>query len=402
MDKLKEKPLLYILAFIQFTHVMDFMVMMPLSTLFMSAFAITNTQFGLLVASYNISAGVISLVGSFFVDRFDRRKVVIVCYTGFILGTLACGLAPSYELLLAARIFTGLFGGVLSSSMLSIVGDAIPFERRATAMSIVYMGFSAAAIIGVPAGSLIAAHSSWHIPFLIIAGMGVPIFFGILRFMPRMDGHVEEARKRNPLQQFWEILSSANRLRGLSLMALLMIGHFSIIPYIPNYMVHNVGIKESYIGYIYLVGGLVSVVSMRLVGFLSDKVGSFKVFAGLSIMACLPIYFITNLPVVGLTIVLILAAALFVFGGSRGVPANTLITSAALPHQRGGFLSLNAGVQQLSSGFASFLGGLLIAEGPNSTVLNYHHVGYLAIAASLIAIPVAMSIKPAVAATQKG
>lgn len=395
MEKLKEKPLLYILAFIQFTHVMDFMIMMPLSTLFMSEFHISNVQFGLLVASYNISAGIISIASAFFIDRFDRRKVVIVCYIGFILGTLACGMAPTFGFLMAARIFTGLFGGVLSSTMLSIVGDAIPIERRASAMAIVYMGFSAAAVIGVPAGSFIAAHSSWHYPFLIIAGMGVPIFLGILRFIPKMDGHVAEAMKRNPLQQMAEILSSKTRLLGLLLMALLMLGHFSIIPYIPNYMVHNVGIEQSSIGYIYLVGGLISVIAMRVVGMLSDKYGSFKVFSVLTTLACIPIFLITNLPVVGLTIVLILAAALFTFGGSRGVPANTLITATALPHQRGGFLSLNSAVQQLAAGLASFLGGLLISAGPNDTVLNYHHVGYLAMAASIIAIPVAMMVNPA-------
>ncbi len=394
METLKEKPLLYILAFIQFTHVMDFMVMMPLSTMFMSEFGISSAMFGLLVASYNISAGIISLASAFFIDRFDRRKVVIVCYVGFILGTLACGLADSFWLLFAARIFTGIFGGVLSSTMLSIVGDVIPFQRRATAMSIVYMGFSAAAIIGVPAGSFIAAHSHWHVPFLAIAGMGVPIFLGILRFIPRMDAHVEEAKKRNPLVQMWEILNSSNRLLGLLLMALLMIGHFSIIPYIPKYMVHNVGIAESDIGYIYLVGGLISVAVMRIVGKLSDKFGSFKVFSSLAVLACIPILIITNLPVVSLAVVLVLAAALFTFGGSRGVPANTLITATALPHQRGGFLSLNSAVQQLAAGLASFLGGLLIADSAGDKILNYEHVGYMAVAASLLAIPVAMMIKP--------
>ncbi|HTF05039.1 MAG TPA: MFS transporter [Bacteroidia bacterium] len=394
MYKIREKPLLYTLAFIQFTHVMDFMIMMPLSTHFTDEFGITNAAFGLLVASYNISAGIFAAAGAFFIDRFDRRKVMLLCYTAFIIGTLACGFAPTFGFLLAARIFTGMFGGIIISTMLSIVADAIPYERRASAMAIMYMGFSGAAILGVPGGSFIAAHSSWHIPFIVIAVMGIPILFAAMRFIPPMAAHVEEAKKRNPFRQFAEIVSSRNRLLGLLLMGLLMLGHFSIIPYIPNFMVHNLGMEEQYVGFIYLAGGVASVFSMRVIGRLSDKHGSLKVFAVLSLCALFPILTITHLPVAGLIVILLLAATLFVFGGNRGVPANTLISATALPHQRGGFMSLTSAVQQLGAGLASFFAGLLITEGPNHTVLQYDHVGYLAAAASILAVPVAMMIKP--------
>jgi MFS transporter, DHA1 family, inner membrane transport protein len=233
MYQIREKALLYTLAFIQFTHVMDFMIMMPLSTMFCKEFAISNAMFGLLVASYNISAGVFAFFGSFFIDRYDRRKVMLVCYTAFILGTLACGVAPTFELLLAARIFTGMFGGIIISTMLSIVSDTIPFERRARAMATMYTGFAAAAILGVPGGSFIAAHSNWHVPFIAIAVMGIPILFAAVRFIPSMALHVEEARKRNMVQQFGEIIRSANRQRGLLLMGLLMLGtllYYSVHP----------------------------------------------------------------------------------------------------------------------------------------------------------------------------
>lgn len=399
MYQIKEKALLYTLAFIQFTHVMDFMIMMPLSTMFCKEFGITNAAFGLLVASYNISAGFFAFIGAFLIDRFDRRKVMLVCYSGFILGTLACGMAPTFELLLAARIFTGMFGGIMTSTMLSIVSDAVPFERRARAMATMYTGFAAAAIVGVPAGSFIAAHSSWHVPFFVIAGLGMPILYAALKVIPPMALHVEEAKKRNVFRQFWEIINDSNRQRGLLLMGLLMLGHFSIIPYIPNYVVHNLHLDEKLVGVIYLVGGIASVLTMRLVGKLSDKYGSFKIFTALSFLALIPILTITHLPVAGLALILLLAATLFVFGGNRGVPANTLISQTALPHQRGGFMSLTSSVQQLSSGLASYFGGLLIAEGPNQTILHYEHVGYLAAAASLIAIPVAMMVKPVGAKT---
>jgi predicted MFS family arabinose efflux permease len=153
--------------------------------------------------------------------------------------------------------------------------------------------------------------------------------------------------------------------------------------------------KEEYVGFIYLAGGVASVLTMRTVGKLADKYGSFKVFTTLSVLALIPIVTLTHLTGGGLVLILVLAIMIFIFGGNRGVPANTLISATAAPHQRGGFMSLTSAVQQLGSGLASYLGGLLITEGPDHTVLNYHHVGYLAAAASIIAIPVAMSVRPA-------
>ena len=370
------------------------MIMMPMSPLFAKDFGITPTQFGMLVASYNISAGIVSFFSSLFVDRFDRRKVMLLSYAFFIIGTFACGISASYTMLLTARIITGMFGGVLAATVLSVVGDVIPPERRATAIGVVMGGFSAASILGVPLGSYIATHAGWHIPFFAIAVMGVAVFAGILFFIPKMAGHIAEAKKRNPFRAFSEILFNSNRLRGLLLMALLMFGHFSIIPYIPQYMVANVGMKEEQVSLIYLVGGLCSLVVLRLVGRLSDRFGSFRVYAVLSVLALFPIFAVTNMPREGLAVSLFICAFIFIFSGSRSVPANTLITGTAEPHQRGGFLSLNAATQQFAAGIASLCGGLMISAGPNHTVVHYSHVGIMAAIASMIAIPVAYYVRP--------
>lgn len=392
---LRERPLLITLAFIQFSHVMDFIIMMPLSPLFTEEFGITSAQFGMLVASYSISAGIVSFTAAFFVDRFDRRKVMLLCYAGFVVGTFACSLAPAYGFLLAARIFTGMFGGVLSAVLLSVVSDVVPLERRASAMGLVMSGFAAASIFGIPVGSYVASHFSWHVPFFAIGVLGVIVFSGIFFFIPSMTGHIEEAKRRKPGQTIKEILSSTNRLRALLLMTLLMFGHFSIIPYIPNYMVYNIGIAKEDIAYIYLVGGLCSVVVLRVVGKLSDRFGSFRVFATLSVLALLPIFLITNLhPHVGLGMVLLATSFVFIFGGSRSVPSNTLITSTALPHQRGGFLSLNAATQQLAAGLAALIGGLMTSVTPDKVLTGYPNVGWFAAGASLLAIPVAYLIRP--------
>jgi MFS transporter, DHA1 family, inner membrane transport protein len=394
MEKRQENFLLYTLAFVQLTHVLDFMVMMPMSPLFKEAFSITTPEFGKLVSSYNISAGIVSILSAFFVDRFDRKKVMLVAYSFFTIGTLACALAPNYHFLLLARIGTGMFGGVLSAVLMSVVGDVIPFERRAQAMGVVYMGFSVAAVIGVPAGSFAAVHTSWHVPFFVIAGMGIFVLAGIWRFVPNITAQIERAKSQNPFQNIATILNNKNRLRALLLVTMLMLGHFSIIPYMPNYIQHNVGIDKEYLPLIYLFGGLVSMFTMRAVGRISDNRGHFKTFLVLSCMALIPILWITNMPPVPLAVVLGITTLFFIFGGTRSVPANTLITSTALPHQRGSFLSLNAAIQQLASGLAAYVGGLLIVENTDGSISQYEYVGYLAAAASIVAIVVAYGVKP--------
>jgi DHA1 family inner membrane transport protein len=391
---IRERPLLICLAFVQFTNVMDFMIMMPLSPLFTKEFGITSTQFGFLVASYSISAGIVSLLSAFFVDRFDRRKVMLFSYAFFVIGTFACGMSPTYGVLLAARILTGMFGGVLSAVLLSIVGDVVPLERRASAMGTVMTGFAGASVLGVPIGSYVASHFNWHVPFFAIGVMGTLVFAGIARLIPSMTGHIAEAKKRNPFRNMLEIISSSNRLRALLLMTLLMFGHFSIIAILPNYMVYNVGISQQQVSLIYLFGGLCSVVVLRAVGKLSDRYGSFRIFAMLSVLALFPIFAVTNMPKEGIVIVLCITSFIFIFGGSRGVPVNTMITSTAEPHQRGGFLSLNAATQQLAAGLATFVGGMLISTAPDLSVINYPHVGWMAAGASLLAIPVAYYVKP--------
>jgi multidrug resistance protein len=391
---IRERPLLILLAFVQFTNVMDFMIMMPLSPLFSTEFGITPTQFGFLVASYNLSAGIVSFLSAFFVDRFDRRKVLLFSYAFFVLGTFACGFSPTYGALLIARVFTGMFGGVLSAILLSVVGDVVPYERRASAMGTVMSGFIGATVLGIPIGSFVATHFSWHVPFFAIGVMGILVMAGIVRLIPTMTAHIAEAKKKKAWKNIREILSSSNRLRALLLMTLLMFGHFSIIAFMPKYMVNNVGITEEQVSYIYLAGGLCSIVVLRAVGKLSDRFGSYKVFAVLSVCALLPIFLITNLPKEGIVVVLGVTSLLFIFGGSRGVPCNTLITATAEAHQRGGFLSLNAATQQLAAGLATFVGGMMISGGPDEPVVNYHHVGWLAAVASLIAIPVAYYVKP--------
>lgn len=389
-----ELVLLFTLAGIQFTHILDFMIMMPLAPIFKETFHINSQHHSWLVAAYNISAGVAAFAAAFFIDRFDRKKAQFFSYAGFILGTLACALSPNYEFLLAARVLTGIFGGVASAVIASIVGDAIPNERRATAMGIIMTAFSVASVVGVPLGLYLANAISWHAPFFLVVIVSVVLFVVGVYNIPSMTGHmVTKAVKPVPFQVITNITSNPNQLRALSLTFCLMLAHFSIIPFISDYMVNNVQMSKDHLPFIYLVGGVVSIFSSPIVGRLADKFPRPKVILVASLFATIPIYLITNMQPESLTYILIVAAFFFMFAGGRMIPANAIVTSTVLPQQRGGFMSINSSLQQLSAGIASYIAGVIVVNNEAGELVNYNYVGYFAIFFSLVCIALSFTIK---------
>jgi MFS transporter, DHA1 family, inner membrane transport protein len=394
--KRKELLLLLTLALIQFTNIMDFMIIMPLGNQLMKLFQIEPRQFGYIVGAYTVTAGIVGFAGAFFIDNFDRRKLLLTCYVGFLIGTLACGFAPSYITMLLARILTGIFGGILGTLVLSIVGDAIPGERRATAMGIVTAGFSLAAVFGVPFGNYLAHAFSWHAPFQFIAGIGTLIIIAILIFIPKMDEHIRNKSKRpDPLQVLKNLWENNNQRKALLLMCLLMLSQFTIIPFIAPYMEKNVGFTQMQVTYIYLFGGLCTVFTAPLIGRLADKIGKHKVFRVFAIFAIIPIFLITNMPVLPIWIVLIVTSFFFIAVNGRVVPAIALITGTTLPQTRGSFMSFNSSVQQLSAGLASFISGAIITQSAAGELINYEVIGYIAIIACIGSIWAAGRIKTA-------
>jgi DHA1 family inner membrane transport protein len=391
-----ERIILITLAAINFTNIMDFMIMMPLGPQLMRLFNITPQQFGLVVSAYTFSAGVSGFLSAFFVDRFDRKSFLRFLYTGFLVGTLACGLAPTYELLLAARVFTGLFGGVLGALILSIVGDLIPFERRGSAMGTIMAAFSAASVFGVPFGLYIAHLLDWHAPFIFLAICGLPIMFLIWKYIPSITAHVHnKADRPNPLKILQAITSNKNQRKAITLMIILMFGHFSVVPFLSPYMVSNVGFEESQLSYIYAVGGAFTIFSSPLIGKWADKYGKLKVFTIFICLCTLPLFFITNMPHVPIWIALIATSGFFVFSGGRFIPAQAMVTATVNPQTRGSFMSITSSLQQLASGAAAYIAGMIIVKQPNGELLNYNWVGYMSIAATLICLFLARRIRTA-------
>jgi predicted MFS family arabinose efflux permease len=376
------------LAGIQFTHILDFMIMMPLGPQFTRLFAISDAQFGLLVSAYTLSAGASGLLASTYIDRFGRKRLLLTLYVLFGLATLACGLAPTYGTLMVARILAGAFGGVLSALSQTIVADVVPFERRGRAMGVVMTSFSLSTVAGVPLGLLLAEYGGWHLPFIAIAALvGVLAIFAA-RTMPTMTAHLQAAQRRSAFGGIAQVLSDANHRWAFLFSALIMFTGFTVIPYITIYMQANAGVRPDQIPLVYLCGGVVTLFTARLFGVLTDRWGKVVVFRCLALAGALPLLGITLVRGVPLGAVLVVSTLMFALMSGRMIPGMAIISSAAQAPLRGTFMTLNASVQSAAMGVASFVGGVLISRDAQGLVQNYWMAAVVGIAASLLSMVV--------------
>lgn len=387
----KEGIILLLLTLLNFTHIMDFMIMMPLGNYLMPYFDISSQQFSWLVAAYTFSAGISGFLAAFFVDRFDRKKVLLFAYAGFLTGTLCCAVSPAYEILLASRIVAGLFGGLIGAQVLSIVADLVPYERRAAAMGMIMAAFSAASVFGVPFGLYIANLFNWHAPFFFVVILGVVLTPFLIRHIPRMDAHLREksAPKIGPVALIGDVFRNSSQMYALALTAFMMMGHFMIIPFINPFMEFNMGFTKTQTPIIYMVGGALTIFTSPLIGRISDKFGKYPVYV-LMILAGVPlIALITNLPQISFYLVLCITGLWFVVSTGRFIPAQAMISNVVPPERRGSFMSFNSSVQQLFVGFASILAGLIVVKMPDNKIEHYEITGYLSIAIILCSVVIA-------------
>jgi predicted MFS family arabinose efflux permease len=389
----REWLLILVLAAVQFTHILDFVIMMPLGPQFKKDLQLTDQWFGFLVSAYAFSAAVAGLLAAWFIDRFDRKTALLGLYAGFTASTLCCGLAPNYALLLAARALTGAFGGVVAASILAFVGDAFPGVRRGRAMGAIMSAFSVASIAGVPAGLYLANRLNWRAPFVVLAGMCAVVFVLVNVVLPPMRGHLQRGK---PAAHVWSVFLQQTHLRAYLLMIALVLSTFMIVPYLASYLVANTGRDETELPYVYLCGGSATLVTMTLFGWLSDRFGKLLMFRCLALLTLLPILLVTNLPVVALPTALLVSTLFMVTSSGRMVPAMALITASAAPRNRGSFLSVNASVQQAAAGLAAALGGSMLGQGANGEITGFPAVGGLACLAAFLSIWLAGHLRPAV------
>jgi MFS transporter, DHA1 family, inner membrane transport protein len=391
-----EKIILLLLAALNFTHILDFMIMMPLGNHLITYFNISGQKFSYILAAYSVSACIASLIASFFVDNFDRKKVLLFGYTGFLVGTFLCGVAPTANLLLAARIVAGLFGGLIGAQVMSIVADIFAYEKRATAMGYLMTAFSVASIVGVPIGLFLADLFSWHAPFILVAILGAVLIPMLMKYIPAMSGHivVGKVKKASFSTTFNTIFATQQQILALVLAAFLMLGHFLIIPFITPYLEFNVGFERSQIKYIYVVGGVLTLFTAPFFGKLADKHGKLQIFTLCACLSLVPVFFITNMPVIPFYYVLMVTGFWFIVANGRNIASSALISNVVPPEHRGSFMSFNSSVQQMFTGIASLLAGwIVVTKAPNPSLLHYNWVGYLSLMVILFCIVIGRRLK---------
>ena len=398
LDPAQEQRLLLALAGIQFTHILDFMIMMPLGPMLMRAFGLSTAQFAVLVSTYTFSAAVAAILAATVIDRFNRRGVVLWLYAGFIVATAACAAAPGYAALLIARGAAGVFGGVLGAMVQTYIGDTIPFERRGRATGKVMAAFSLSTVAGVPLGLLLAHHVpalAWRAPFLFAALLALGFWCLARKALPSIPARVTDSRWSETLTPIKAVLSHANHWRAFAFMVLLMISGFTVIPYITIFATANQGFAEDKLPLMYLIGGACTFFTARYFGRATDQYGKAKTFRVIAVLAMLPILALTQSGPLPWWAVLCISTPFFILVSGRFVPGMAMITSASQPNLRGTFMSLSSAVQQAASGLAALIAGLIISRSADGFVLHYDRVGYLACAASMGAIILAGYLVPA-------
>lgn len=363
-----------LLALLQFTIVLDFMVLAPLGDYLMKSLSMTPKGFGLVVSSYAFSAGASGILAAGFADKFDRKKLLLFFYTGFIVGTLCCALATNYEMLLGARIVTGLFGGVIGAISMTIVTDVFEVHQRGRVMGIVQMGFAASQVLGIPIGLYFANIWGWHSSFLMIVVLAILIAIAILIKVKPIDKHLAIQLDKNPFLHLWHAVSNRSYQTGFIATAFMSVGGFMLMPFGSAYLINNINITEEQLPLVFMFTGLASIVVMPLIGKLSDRTDKFWVFTGGSLLAIALILVYTNLTPVPLWQVIVINVVLFMGVMSRIIPATTLTMSVPDLKDRGAFMSVNASLQQVAGGIAALCAGLIVTQKTKSSPLEHYDI----------------------------
>ncbi len=367
--------------------------MFPLQDYFLKQFGIDTGVFSFILSSYSFAAAIAALIGANFIDRFNRKSAAIFLYSGFLIGTAFCALADSYIFLLVARVIAGIFGGMITGVVLSIIGDVFPMERRGKAMGGVMGAFSVASVLGVPTGIRIAIHFGWNYTFGFIVALGIPILGMAILYLPSLPSKMEKTKVAD-FSQLWRVLSDSNHLRALAFFMAVILGGFTVVTSIAVYMERNMGFSKTDVSSIYEIGGICTFVSSWAIGFLSDKFGKHKVFVNLVLLALVPILLITHLPK-GLPVylVLIVTTCFMILVSGRVIPAMAMITSSVRPELRGSFMSVNSSLQSVATGIGAILAGLVLVQLPDGTFERFDVVGYFAIGFNLLALYLSRKVR---------
>jgi predicted MFS family arabinose efflux permease len=378
--------LVALLAFVQFTIILDFIIMSPLGAILMPALNITAAQFGAAVSAYAFSAGISGVLAAGFADKFDRKRLLLFFYIGFTAGTMLCALAPNYHLLLLGRIVTGLFGGVVGSVVLAIVTDLFPLHLRGRVMGFVQTAFAASQVLGIPVGLFLANRWNWHVSFGAIVILAIAVIVSVLLLMRPVNEHLKLKQDRNAFAHLIATVTEPSYTLAFGVTTLLATGGFMLMPFGSAFTVHNLGIDIEHLPTIYLVSGLFSIFTGPLVGRLSDAIGKFPTFVFGTAMSIVMVLIYTHLGQTTLTVAIVVNVLMFVGIFSRMIPSQALISAIPAANQRGSFSAISASVQQLSGGLGSVLAAAIITQNADGSLSHFDRIGYVVVGTSLVAL----------------
>lgn len=381
-----QKFVIAILAFLQLTLVLDFMLMAPLGAFVIPALKISPSQFGLVVSAYAFSAGVSGILTAGFADLFDRKKLLLFFYSGFVAGTLLCALASSYHWLLIARMTTGVFAGVVGSVSLAIVTDLFPLETRGRVMGVIQSAFAAATVLGIPVALLLSTRWGWNSPFFMIVAVGVLAGGLILAFLRPVDEHLKHRSDRSPLHHLLKTVSNRVYLQGYATTGLLSVGGFMLMPFMSVFMVSNVGVPVEKLPLVYVIMGLFSIVSGPLIGRASDAWGKFTVFAFGCVVTIVMVVIYTHLHATPFWMLDVVVVLLQIGIFSRIISASALMSALPEPSDRGAYMSISSSLQQVSGGIAAVVAGLIVVQAPGGELLHFDILGYVLVCTTLVTL----------------
>jgi predicted MFS family arabinose efflux permease len=369
--------MIVVLAFLQFTVILDFMVLAPLGVIVMPKLHATTAQFSSIVSSYALCAGIFGFISAGFMDRFDRKKLLLFFYTGFLGGTALCAFANTYETLLGARIVTGIFGGGIGSIGFAIITDIFRVETRGRVMGFVQMAFAASQVLGLPIGLYLANLLSWHAPFMMIAIIGVLMGFVILLFMKPVAEHLKIKSDKNPFLHLAHTISNSAYIRAFLGTSLLATGGYMMMPFGSNFAIFNLGLKMDQLPYLYAITGVFTILFGPMIGVLSDKIGKYVTFIAGTIISFIMVMIYTNLGITSFALIATFNVILFAGISARMIAASSLMTSVPEAADRGAFMSINSSIQQISGSIASFVAGMIVYQEPSGKIEHYPTLGYV-------------------------
>jgi predicted MFS family arabinose efflux permease len=382
-----QKFVVFILAMTQFSVILDFMIMSPLGDMLMKSLSLTPAQFGVAVSAYAFSAGISGLLTAGFADHFDRKKLLVFFYTGFVLGTLFCSIATSYPLLVAARIITGLFGGVIGSVSMAIITDLFSLQQRGRTMGFIQMGFGASQVLGIPISLFLANRWTWQSPFLMVAILAALILLVIIAKLQPITKHLSIERDKTPVMHLWHTLTNSHYSVGFIGTALLSIGGFMMMPFGSAFAINNLKITQEQLPFLFMISGVCSLIIMPIIGRVSDKVDKFTVFAVAGVWTMVMVAVYTNLFAVPFWLIIICNVLLMMGIMSRIVPATALVSAIPNMADRGAFMSINSSLQQIAGGIAAvFAGTIVVQKDKMSPLEHYNTLGYIMIGISVVSI----------------